>query len=158
MTNSTPQPASTAVLPPTDAAEHLPPLGLQYATINAHTAPGRDWIAIIDLSPRCGVALDPPEFWRIHKLKPRGHETIELFAGTFYRARIGGLHFGLYIDSDGNINYFTKQAFHRELDSRFRDGVKTVDLSCDGDWSKDPFSNSIPVASLGESRYWLDPQ
>jgi len=91
-------------------------------------------------------------------MKPRGHETIELFARTFYRARIGGKNYGMYIDSDGEINYFTKQAFLRELDRRYRDCVKDVDLSCDGDWGKDPFSRSIPAANLGESRYWLDPQ
>ena len=90
-------------------------------------------------------------------MKPCGHETIELLAGSFYRARIGGLHFGLYIDADVGINYLTKKAFIRELDRRYRDGVKTVDLSCDGDdWSKDPFCRCIPVANLGESRFWLD--
>jgi hypothetical protein len=136
--------------------EILPVGELQYATINAHTASGRDWVAYVDLIPRYGVPLDPPECWKIYRLKPRGHEIIELFAGSFYRARIGGLHFGLYIDAEGNIHCFQKKAFERELDRRYRDGVKTVDLTCDGDWSKDPFSNGIPAANLGESRFWLD--
>ncbi len=159
MTNSTIQPASPAALPPiVPAPESSPTGGPKCVVINAHTAPGRDWVAIIDLSPLCGAPLDPPVFWRIHKSKPRGHETIELFAGVFYRAKIGGQHFGLYIDAEGSIHYFRKKAFERELDRRFRDCVKDVDLSCDGDWSKDPFSRSIPAANLGESRWWLDPQ
>ena len=158
MTTSTTQPASPAILPPTDAAESSPNRGPKYAVINAHTAPGRDWVAIVHLSGKHGVPLDPPEYWRIYRLKGRGHETILLDARTFYRARIGGLHFGLYIDDGGEINYFTKKAFERELDRRFRDCVKEVDLSCGGDWSSDPFSKSIPAANLGESRFWLDPQ
>jgi hypothetical protein len=158
VTNSTTQSASSAALPPTDAAKSSPNGGLKYATINAHTAPGRDWIGLVDLSPLYGVPKDPPEYWKIYRLKPRGHETIELFAGTLYRARVGGLHFGLYIDADGNIHCFQKKAFLRELDRRYRDGAKTVDLTCSGNWSKDPFSRSIPVANLGESRFWLDPQ
>ena len=158
MTNSTTQPASPALRPPPDPTDSSRNRGLQYAVINAHTARGRDWIAYVDLSPLYGVSKDPPEYWKIYRMKPRGHETIELFARTFYRAKIGGLHFGLYIDAGGEINYFTKKAFDRELDRRFRDCVKEVDLSCDGDWSKDPFSRSIPAANLGESRWWLDPQ
>lgn len=158
MTNSTTQSASSAALPPTAAAENLPVGGPKYAVINAHTAPGRDWVAYVDLSGQYGVPKDPPEFWKVYRLKPRGHETIELLAGTFYRARIGGLHLGLYIDADGNIHYFQKKAFERELDRRFRDCVKDVDLSCDGDWGKDPFSRSIPGANIGESRFWLDSQ
>jgi hypothetical protein len=124
----------------------------------APDTPGRDWVGLVDLSPLYGVPKDPPEFWRIYRFKARGHETIELFAGTFYRVRIGGLHFGLYIDAEGNIHCLTKKAFLRELDRRYRDGVRTVDLICDGDWANDPFSKSIPAANLGESRYWLDPQ
>jgi hypothetical protein len=158
MTNSTTQSALPAVLPPTAAAESSPRVGLQYAIINAHTAPGRDWVSVVDLSPLYGVPKDPAEYWRIYRMKARGHETIELFARTFYRARIGGLHFGLYIDSGGNINYFTKQAFLRELDRRYRDGVRAVDLSCEGDWANDPFCRSVSAANLGESRFWLDPQ
>ena len=156
MTNSTTQTASPATLPQPAPAANLPNGGLKYAIINAHTAPGRDWVGLVDLSPLYGVPKDPPEFWRIYRFKARGHETIELFAGTFYRVRIGGLHFGLYIDAEGNIHYFTKQAFQRELDRRYRDGAEAVDLTCDGDWSKDPFCRSIPVANLGEGRFWLD--
>jgi hypothetical protein len=63
----------------------------------------------------------------------------------------------LYIDAEGQINYFTKKAFERELDRRFRDSVKTVDLRCGGDWSGDPFCRTIPEANLGESRFWLAP-
>jgi len=133
MANSTPQPASTAVLPPTDAAEHLPHLGVQYAVISAHTAPGRDWVAVVNLSPLYGVPKYPPEYWRIYRLRGRGHETIELFAGTFYRARIEGLHFGMYVDVEGEINYFQKKAFERELGSRFRDDAKTIGFTCNGD-------------------------
>ncbi len=106
MINSTTQPASPALRPPPDPTDSSRNRGLQYAVINAHTARGRDWIAYVDLSPLYGVSKDPPGFWKVYRMKPRGHETIELFARTFYRARIGGLHFGLYIDSDGEIKYF----------------------------------------------------
>jgi hypothetical protein len=66
-------------------------------------------------------------------------QTIELAPDQFYRARIGGKHFGLYVDGDGRIHYFTQNSFFRELDRRYRDGVSDVDLNCDGDWSGDPF-------------------
>jgi len=82
---------------------------------------------------------------------------IQLHANEFYRAKIGGQNFGLYIDAGGGINYFTKQNFLREVDRRFRDCLKTVDLECDGDWIGDPFSRSIPAANLGESPFWLEP-
>jgi len=111
MPNSTIQPASRATLPPTDPAENSPRVGLKYAVINAHTARGRDWVGVVDLNPLHGVPKDLPEYWKIFRLKPRGHETIDLFARTFYRARIGGLHFGLYVDVDGNIHCFQKKAF-----------------------------------------------
>jgi hypothetical protein len=61
----------------------------------------------------------------------------------------------MYIGVGGEINYFTKKAFTRELDRRFRDGVGTVELNCDGDWADDPFTKSIPAANIGENRQWL---
>jgi hypothetical protein len=157
MNPSTIQPTSPATLPPTGPAATSPDLWPKYATINAHTGRGRDWIAFVGLSARYGVPLDPPENWQLYRLKAAGHETILLHADTFYRAKIGGQHFGLYIDSDGQIHYFTKKRLLRELDRRYRYGVKEVDLECDGDWSDDLFCRSIPDANLGESRFWLDP-
>jgi hypothetical protein len=47
-------------------------------------------------------------------MKAAGHETFDLVARQFYRLRLGGLHFGLYIGADGQIHYFQKQAFLRE--------------------------------------------
>jgi hypothetical protein len=158
MNQITIQPTSSPLLPPTDPAAIPPDLWPKYATINAHTGRGRDWVAVADLSEMYGVPLDPPEYWQIYRLKPRGHETIHLYADTFYRVRLAGQHFGLYIDSSGGINYLTKKAFDRELDRRYRDGAKDVNLECGGDWAGDPFSNCIPEANLGESRFWLDPQ
>jgi len=88
-------------------------------------------------------------------MKSGGPQTIELAPDQFYRARLGGKHFGMYIDADGGINYFTKTSFFRELDRRYRDGEKEVDLRCDGDWSNNLFSRSIPQERLGENRQWL---
>jgi hypothetical protein len=158
MNQSTIQPPSPTLPPPTDPADSPPGIELKYAVINAHTGKGHDWVAIVDLSRQYGVPLNPPEFWQIYRQKARGHETILLSAQTFYRAKIGGKQFGMYIDSDGQINYFTKKAFERELDRRYRDSLKDVDLRCDGDWSNDAFCRTIPEANLGESRFWLGPQ
>jgi hypothetical protein len=158
MNDSTTQPPSPTLTPPTGPAATSPDLWPKYATINAHTGRGRDWIAFIGLSARYGLPLDPPEYWQIYRLKAAGHETVHLHSDTFYRVRLAGQHFGLYIDSDGQIQYLTKKAFERELDRRFRDGVEIVELNCGGDWNGDPFSRSIPNANLGESRFWLDQQ
>jgi hypothetical protein len=78
MTNSTTQPAPAAALPPLDPTERSPNGGPKYAVINAHTAPLRDWVAYVDLSPLYGVPKDPAEYWRIYRMKARGHETIHI--------------------------------------------------------------------------------
>jgi hypothetical protein len=92
MNNSTSQQKSYDWLQSSDPAESPTGIELKYAVINAHTGPGRDWVAIVDLSARYGVPIDPPEFWQIYRLKASGHETILLSADTFYRAKIGGEH------------------------------------------------------------------
>jgi hypothetical protein len=130
---------------------------LKYATINATVRKGGDWVAVVALSARYGMAGGVPEYWQYCRLRGNGPQTMDLVADEFYRARLGGQQFGLYIDSDGQINYLSKRTFERELGRRFRDRERTVDLEC-GDWASDPFSKSIPAANLGESRYWLDPQ
>jgi hypothetical protein len=66
---STSQPTSPGVLPPADPAATFPNLWPKYAVINAHTGRGRDWIALIGISARYGVPLDPPEYWQIYRLK-----------------------------------------------------------------------------------------
>jgi hypothetical protein len=68
---------------------------------------------------------------------------------------LGGKHFGLYIDLDGGIHCFTKTSFFRELDRRYRDCEKDVDLRCDGGWENDPFSSSVREERLGENKFWL---
>jgi hypothetical protein len=155
MNESTIHPLSPTLLQILGPAFTEPGIELKYAVINATLKKGGDWVAIVGLSVRCGVVVGVAEFWQYYRLKAGGPQTIDLFADEFYRAKIGGQHFGLYIDSDGQINYFTKKAFERELDRRYRDCVRVVDLECGGDWSNDPFSRSIPEANLGELRYWL---
>jgi hypothetical protein len=158
MNQSTIQPPTPAIIPPTDQTVTASRVGLQYVTINADTTKeGGDWIANVGLSTRYGMVGCETEFWQFYRLKGGCHLTTDLIADEFYRVRLASQHFGLYIDSSGGINCFTKKAFERELDRRFRDCVKDVNLECDGDWAGDPFSNCIPEANLGESRSWLDP-
>jgi len=133
----------------------MPGIETKYAVINATIKRGGDWVAGFGLSEFAGVPRDPPEYWRSQKMNPGGPKTVELAPDQFYRVRLGGNHFGLYIDADGGINYFTKSSFFRELDRRYRDCVADVDLSCDGDWAGDPFSNRVPEERLGENKLWL---
>ena len=158
MNESTIQPSSPALPSPTDPSEHAPVGELKYAVINAHTGWALDWVAVVGASKYYGVPKDLPEFWQVYRLKAAGHETILLDADTFYRARIGGMHFGLYIDAGGEIHCLHKKAFERELNRRYQDGAKTVELTCEGNWNNDSFCRSIPIGNLGESRWWLDPQ
>jgi hypothetical protein len=155
MNQSTSPPAPSAALPPTDLAASLPHLGLNYAVINTTITKGGDWVAIVGVSQRYRVVACSAEYWQLNFLPAGGPKTILLDAHQFYRARIGGKQFGLYIDAGGNINYLQEEAFVRELDRRFRDCVREVDLSCDGDWTADPFSRSIPAAHIGENQRWL---
>jgi hypothetical protein len=121
--------------------------GPRDAVINAHIGRGRDWVAYVAIAvPRPA----PRQYWQDYPIKGCGRsKTILLAARCFYRARIGGQHFGVYISQEGHIHYFTQKDFLRELDCRFRQGIETVDFTCSGDWIGDTFSPCIPVANLG---------
>ena len=155
MNHSTTPPPSTAVLSPTVPHGYVPGIETKYAVINTTIKRGGDWIASFGMSEHADVPRDPPEYWRSQRMKSGGPQTIELAPDQFYRVRLGGKHFGLYIDADGKIHYFTKNSFFRELERRYRDCVKDVDLTCDGDWSGDPFSRCIPEERMGENKLWL---
>jgi len=149
-------PPSPIALSLTVSQSHAPSVAPQDAVTNATIERGGDWVAGVGMSKRFGVIADQPEYWQLYYVKSAGGpQTILLAPDCFYRARIGGRHFGMYVDADGEINYLQKAYFKRELDRRFRDCAKTVDLTCDGDWSQDPFSNRIPEERLGENKLWL---
>jgi hypothetical protein len=93
MNPSTTQPTSPAMLPPTDPAATFPYGWPKYVTINAHTAPGGDWVACVNLSPRFGVPLARSAGILEHlPAENTRHETIHLIADESYRARFGGLN------------------------------------------------------------------
>jgi hypothetical protein len=155
--NESNQPAATArSCTPDETVMALPPRWARYAVINVRIARGRDWLAYIDTSERYGVIAGPPEYWQLNYVKGRGGpQTVDLAPDAFIRARLGGQQFGIYIDVVGQIHCLPKKAFERELDCRFRDRVKTVDLSYDADdWIGDPFRRDFPTARLGE----VDPE
>jgi len=155
MNESTIEPPSLLLLSPKAPHRHVPGIEAKYALINVTIKRGGDWIVSFGLSDFADVPRDPPEYWRSQRIKSGGPRTIELAPDQFYRARIGGSHFGLYIGADGRINYLQKKSFFRELERRYRYGENDVDLVCDGDWEKDPFSNGIAEERLGENKLWL---
>jgi len=71
------------------------------------------------MSQRFGVVSDQPECWQLYYVKSAaGPQTIDLAPDGFYRARLAGQHFGVYVGSDGGIHYLQKADFKRELDRR----------------------------------------
>jgi hypothetical protein len=120
-----------------------------YALINADIGRGRDWVARVGLSERFGIMVADPEYWQLYFVQGTGLQTIILDNDVFFRAGLNGDHFGIYVDSDGQIICLPEKVFQRALDRRFRDGVATVDFSWDGDWYHDRFCRRIPTARLG---------
>jgi hypothetical protein len=89
MGNSTIQQESIDWLQSLDpATETSSGVELKHATINAHTGPGRDWVAVIGLGQLYGLPLDPPKFWQIYRQKARGHETSSLAPTLFIVRRL----------------------------------------------------------------------
>lgn len=83
------------------------------------------------MSKYAGVPEEPPEYWEIQGMKSGSPQTILLAPDRFYIARINGKQFGLYVDAEGEIYYLTNSGFFCELNRRYRDCVKDVDLNCD---------------------------
>jgi len=127
------------------------------AIVNATLRRGHDYLAGVFLSERYGILTSAPEYWQLYPMGGSdGRQTIELFPDCFYRARLGGKHLGIYVDTQGRINCLPERVFVRELNQRFRDCITNVSLSSDeSDWVGDRFSRQLPEQNLGEAPFTL---
>jgi hypothetical protein len=152
-----PEEAPTPLLSPEPAVAFDETSFPNYAVINATLRKGHDYVALVFLSEPYGVPENAPEYWQLFRMRGSDtRRTIELAPDFFFRARLSGKQFGIYVDMEGRINCMPERMFNRELDRRFRDCVMAVNLTWDeSDWAGDRFSKQVPQEHIGEAPFTL---